>query len=183
MRIGVGLPNPVPGTPGERLVEWGVRAEERGFAGLATIDRIAYPSHDSLATLAAVTGATSRIGLITNILLAPAYPPALLARSVATIDRISGGRLTLGLAPGGRPDDYHVAGADFDNRGQAFDDALRLMHQVWAGEPVAGSQKPVGPTPTKDGRVPVVIGGSGARAVRRAVQWVPAGPPAADRST
>ncbi|MGH3648951.1 MAG: LLM class flavin-dependent oxidoreductase [Micromonosporaceae bacterium] len=171
MRIGIGLPNPVPDTPGERLVEWGRRAEERGFAGLATIDRIAYPSHDSLATLAAVAGATSRIGLMTNILLAPVYPPALLAKTSATIDRISDGRLTLGLAPGSRADDYAVAGAAFDTRGASFDAALRLLHQAWAGEPIAGGDKPVTPGPTKDERVPVLIGGSGARAVRRAVEW------------
>ena len=61
MKIGIGLPNTVPGTPGDLLVDWGVRAEELGFAGLATIDRLNYPNHDSLATLAAVAGATSRI--------------------------------------------------------------------------------------------------------------------------
>ena len=48
MQIGIGLPNPVPGTPGTRLLEWGRRAEERGFLGVATIDRLAYPSYDSL---------------------------------------------------------------------------------------------------------------------------------------
>src|SRR5689334_14576447 len=63
MRIGIGLPNPVPGISGSMLVEWARRAEERGFAGLATIDRLAYPSHDSLAALAAAAGATTRIGL------------------------------------------------------------------------------------------------------------------------
>ena len=53
MDIGIGLPNPVPGTPGRALVDWARRAEERGFAGLATIDRIAYPSYESLIALAA----------------------------------------------------------------------------------------------------------------------------------
>jgi len=48
MKIGIGLPNPVPGTPGPRLLEWARRAEDAGFSGLATIDRIAYPSYDSL---------------------------------------------------------------------------------------------------------------------------------------
>jgi hypothetical protein len=47
MKIGIGLPNTVPGTPGGLLVDWAMRAEERGFAGLATIDRIVYPSHDT----------------------------------------------------------------------------------------------------------------------------------------
>jgi predicted aconitase len=62
-------------------------AEERGFSGLATIDRIAYPSHDSLTTLAAAAGTTSRIGLMTNIVLGPTYPPVILAKIAA--DRIA----------------------------------------------------------------------------------------------
>src|SRR5947208_13864023 len=102
MKIGIGLPNPVPGTRGTDLVEWAKRAEDRGFEGLVTIDRIVYPSHDSLATLAAAAGATTRIGLMTNILLAPVYQPALLAKSAASIDSLSGGRFTLGMAAGGR---------------------------------------------------------------------------------
>src|SRR5262249_19735846 len=50
MKIGIGLPNAIKGLPGRRLVEWAQRAEERGFAGLTTVDRVAYPTYDSLAT-------------------------------------------------------------------------------------------------------------------------------------
>ena len=62
MDVGIGMPNPVPGTPGPTIVEWARRAEERGFVALATIDRIAYPSFDSLITLAAAAAVTERIG-------------------------------------------------------------------------------------------------------------------------
>ena len=171
MKIGIGLPNPVPGTPGTRLVEWARRAEERGFAALATIDRIAYPNYDSLATLAAAAGATSRIGLMTNILLAPLYPPVLLAKTTASVDQLSGGRLTLGLAPGGRPDDYALAGRDFDTRGRDFDAELDLLHRAWRGEPVGGSTLPVAPEPVNGARVPILFGGTGERAIRRVVTW------------
>src|SRR2546430_1688610 len=155
MEIGLGLPNPVRGTPGHALLDYARRAEERGFAGLATIDRIAYPSYDSLTTLAVAAGATSRIRLMPNILLAPVYPPALLAKAAASLDQLSGGRLTLGLAPGGRSDDYVVVGPgrDFATRGRDFDAALEVMHQAWRGEPVLGSDKPIGPTPFNDRRV------------------------------
>jgi alkanesulfonate monooxygenase SsuD/methylene tetrahydromethanopterin reductase-like flavin-dependent oxidoreductase (luciferase family) len=171
MKIGIGLPNTVPGTPGATLVEWARRAEERGFAGLSTLDRIVYPGYDSLTTLAAAAGATTRIGLITNILLAPLYPPVLLAKTSASLDQLSGGRLTLGLAPGGRPDDYAAAGRDFGTRGRDFDAALDLVHRAWQGEPVEGGTKPVGPIPVNGGRVPILFGGNGDRAVRRVVQW------------
>ena len=75
-----GLPNPVPNTEGHVLLDWAKRAEEAGFSGLVTIDRIAYPSYDSLTALSAAAGATERISLMTNILLAPIYSPVLLAR-------------------------------------------------------------------------------------------------------
>ena len=92
VKIGIGLPNPVPNTPGDLLVDWAQRAEAAGFSGLVTIDRIAYPSYDSLTSLAAAAGATKRISVMTNILLAPIYPPVLLAKTAASIDQISSGR-------------------------------------------------------------------------------------------
>jgi alkanesulfonate monooxygenase SsuD/methylene tetrahydromethanopterin reductase-like flavin-dependent oxidoreductase (luciferase family) len=171
MRIGIGLPNPVPGVPGTLLVDWARRAEERGFSALATIDRIVYPSHDSLASLAAAAGATSRIGLMTNILIAPAYPAVLLAKQAASIDQLSGGRLTLGLAAGGRADDFAATGQDFDHRGAAFDETLALMHKAWTGQAVDGFDHGIGPVPVNGVGVPVMIGGNGPRALRRMTQW------------
>ena len=170
MKLGIGLPNTIPGTPGDRLVEWGVRAEAAGFAGLATLDRINYPGHDSLATLAAVAGATTRIGLMTNILLAPNYPAVLLARSAATIDQISGGRLTLGLAPGGREDDYELTGVDFHKRGEVFDALLETVHKAWAGEPLLGDLAATAGA-FAEGRVPILIGGTSEATLRRVTRW------------
>jgi len=169
--IGIGLPNTVPDTPGTLLVEWARRAEERGFTGLATIDRIVYPNYDPLIALAAVAGATTRIGLFTNILIAPLHPPAMLAKASASLDQLSNGRLTLGLAAGGRADDYVAAGRDFRTRGRAFDETLAAVHRAWRGEPVAGGDMAVGPTPMHDQRVPILIGGSGDYAIRRTLEW------------
>src|SRR5438309_1717965 len=160
MDIGIGLPNPVPGTPGRRLVEWARRAEERGFSGLAAIDRIAYPSYESLITLAAAAAATERIGLVTNVLLAPTRNPVLLAKEAASVDQLSNGRLTLGLGVGGREDDFLATGQDFHSRGRRFDHDLELMHRAWKGEAVAGARKPITPRPTRPGGVPLLIGGT-----------------------
>lgn len=63
-----------------------------------------------MTSLGVAAGATSRIGLFTDILLAPAYPPVWLAKATASLDAMSGGRLTLGLGVGGRPDDYAAVG-------------------------------------------------------------------------
>ena len=171
MKIGIGLPNPVPNTEGHVLVEWAKRAEEAGFSGLVTIDRIAYPSYDSLTALSAAAGATERISLMTNILLAPIYPPVLLGKTAASIDQISGGRFTLGLAAGGRPDDYEVAGRDFHRRGRDYDHALEVMHQVWRGEVLAEGSSPASPTPTGDERVPILFGGNSDKTIERMITW------------
>jgi alkanesulfonate monooxygenase SsuD/methylene tetrahydromethanopterin reductase-like flavin-dependent oxidoreductase (luciferase family) len=170
VQIGIGLPNTVLDVPGRLLVDWARRAEERGFSSLATIDRFAYPSYDSLTALTAAAAVTERIGLLTNILLAPAYNPALLARVTASLDQVSEGRLTLGVGVGGRPDDYQLAGRSFEDRGARFDADLELLHQAWAGQPVAGSPFPVGP-PTTRGRVPLLVGGQPKLAAPRAVRW------------
>jgi len=170
MRIGIGLPNTVLDVPGETLVTWARRAEDRGFSTLATLDRVAYPNYDSLTTLAAAAAVTNRIGLLTNILLEPAYSPVLLAKITASVDQVSGGRLTLGLGVGARPDDYQLTGRSFSDRGRRLDADLELLHQAWAGEPVAGSQFPVGP-PTTRGQIPLLFGGQPSLAAPRAARW------------
>jgi len=170
VKLGIGLPNPVPGTAGETLVEWARKAESAGFSSLATIDRIAYPSYESLVTLAAVAGATERIGLVTNVLLAPTRNPVLLAKMAASVDQLSGGRLTLGLGVGSRKDDFDAIGQRFEDRGKHFDQTLELMHRVWKGELVNGAQKPIGPAPVRS-VVPILIGGYGDPAIRRVVKW------------
>lgn len=168
MEIGIGLPTTLD-TDGPTVLTWARRAEERGFSSLATIDRIVYPTYDSLTALAAAAGATSTIRLFPDILLAPVYPPAWLAKAAVSLQALSGGRLTLGVGVGGRPDDFAAMERSFDRRGQLMDDALEQLRLAAAGEPVTGD-RPVGPTPPGK-RVPVLVGGNGAAAVRRTVRW------------
>lgn len=170
MQIGIGLPNPIPGTPGEMLVRWARRAEEAGFSSLATIDRIVYPSYESLISLAAAAAVTERIGLMTNALLGPTRNPVLLAKEAASVDQLSGGRLTLGLGVGAREDDFEAAGQDFHTRGKRWDQDLELVHRAWRGEPL-GAGKPVGPRPAQGDRVPILIGGMSDPAIERTIRW------------
>jgi alkanesulfonate monooxygenase SsuD/methylene tetrahydromethanopterin reductase-like flavin-dependent oxidoreductase (luciferase family) len=171
MDVGIGLPNAVLGTPGSLFADWAKRAEERGFSSLATIGRVAYPSHEEIAVLSAAAAVTSRIGLMTNIMVAPTRNFVLLAKEAATLDQLSGGRFTLGMGVGGRPDDFEASGQEFANRGRRFDDGLDLMHRAWRGEPVAGAGKPVSPRPVNGDRVPMAIGGDPTHAIPRMVRW------------
>ena len=169
MRIGIGLPNPVPGTAGVTMVEWARRAEAAGFSSLATIDRIVFPSYDSLISLAAAAAVTERIGLLTNILLAPLRNEVLLAKESASVDRLSAGRLTLGLAAGGRPDDYAVVGRDFETRGRRLEQQIQVMGRLWRGEQLSDTGQPSVPLPGRE--VPILIGGSSDKAVERTVKY------------
>jgi alkanesulfonate monooxygenase SsuD/methylene tetrahydromethanopterin reductase-like flavin-dependent oxidoreductase (luciferase family) len=166
MEVGIGLPNAVRGVDRAGIVEWSRRAEAAGFSSLGTIDRIVYSNYESLIALAAAAAVTERIGLTTDILIAPLRAnTALFAKQAATIDALSGGRLTLGLAVGGRPDDYEASGVDFHERGQTFERQLEQMTSIWEGE---GG---VGPAPARGARPGLLIGGQSDAAFRRAARY------------
>jgi alkanesulfonate monooxygenase SsuD/methylene tetrahydromethanopterin reductase-like flavin-dependent oxidoreductase (luciferase family) len=110
MRIGIGLPNPVPDCSGRLPLEWAVTAERRGFSSVATIDRIAFPSYGSTTSLAAAAAVTEGIGLLSNIVVLPTRDPVVIAKETATVAAVSGGRLTLGVGVGAREDDFAATG-------------------------------------------------------------------------
>jgi alkanesulfonate monooxygenase SsuD/methylene tetrahydromethanopterin reductase-like flavin-dependent oxidoreductase (luciferase family) len=164
MDVGIGLPNTVKGVDRAGIVDWARAAEAAGFSSLGTIDRIAYGNYESLIALAAAAAVTERIRLVTDILIAPLRSnTALLAKQAATIDHLSGGRLVLGLAPGGREDDYELGGVDYRRRGRLFDRQLEDLGRFWRGE------GDVGPAPVH-GRPGLLVGGTSDAAFRRAAQ-------------
>ena len=166
MNVGIGLPNAVRGVDRAGIVEWAQRAEQAGFASLGTLDRLVYPNYESLIALAAAAAVTERIELVTDILIAPLRSnTALLAKQAATIDSLSGGRLTLGLAVGGRQDDFEASGVDFSRRGRIFEQQLAEMTAVWSGE------RGIGPAPGHGGRPGLLIGGSADVAYQRAAKY------------
>jgi alkanesulfonate monooxygenase SsuD/methylene tetrahydromethanopterin reductase-like flavin-dependent oxidoreductase (luciferase family) len=162
--VGIGLPNEVRGVDRRGTVEWARRAEDAGFSSLGTLDRLVFPNYESLVSLAAAAAVTERIRLVTDILIAPLRTnTALFAKQAATIDHLSEGRLVLGLAVGGREDDFAVSGADFRARGRTFDRQLEELAAHWSGE------TGIGPGPPR-GRPTLLIGGRSDAAFRRAAR-------------
>jgi alkanesulfonate monooxygenase SsuD/methylene tetrahydromethanopterin reductase-like flavin-dependent oxidoreductase (luciferase family) len=184
MEIAIGLPNAVPGTTGEQLTEWARRADKAGFSSLGTIDRIAYPNLEPLVSLAAAAAVTERIRLATTIMIVPYRENAtILAEQAASLQKISDGRLVLGLAVGGREDDYEAAGVDFASRGKAFEAMMERMREVWDGSAASsGSAEDSGVGPDVASNPPKVIMGGGAdivfeRAAKYGDGWVMGGGP------
>jgi alkanesulfonate monooxygenase SsuD/methylene tetrahydromethanopterin reductase-like flavin-dependent oxidoreductase (luciferase family) len=121
--------------------------------------------------LAAVATVTSRARLMTSILIAPLRNAGMLAKQAATIDAISGGRLTLGMAVGGREDDYIAGAAEFRGRGKRMDRMIEHMKRVWSGELFMDGSEPVGPAPLQPRGPELLIGGSAPAAVARVGRW------------
>ncbi|TGD84545.1 LLM class flavin-dependent oxidoreductase [Mycolicibacterium sp. CH28] len=159
MEIGIGLPSHIAGVAGTVIAPWAQRAEDRGFEYVTTIDRLVYPSLDSVVALTVAAGATTALGLVTNVLLAPLYHPLVLAKHLASLAACVGDRLPIGIGVGSRPDDYTAVGVDFAGRGRVLDEQIAVMRGVWRGEPA------LCPAPVD---IPLLFGGRSPATIRRA---------------
>ena len=171
MDIGIGIPNTVPGATGGQLLDWARRADAAGFSSLATIGAVSFPGYEELTVFAAAGAVTERIRFMPNVLIAPARSTAELAKQAASVDQLTGGRLTLGLGVGWRATDFQLTGRDYGDRGRRFEEQLRQLQTAWAGEPLAEGTAPVGPPPVQQPGIPMLIGGQTDASVRRAVEF------------
>ncbi|MCI0849190.1 MAG: LLM class flavin-dependent oxidoreductase [Chloroflexi bacterium] len=174
MKIGIGLPGAVPGVKGDFILEWAQRADAGPFSTLGTIDRLVYPNYEPFIMLSAAAAVTTRIRLMTGVMLAPLRNEGVLAKQAASLDAISNGRLTLGLGVGRRADDYRAAPARYNNRGRRFEQQIATMKRIWAGEDVDPDPDPdkhvgpMGPPPVQKGGPEILIGGGTPQAIARA---------------
>ncbi|GII84849.1 luciferase [Sphaerisporangium siamense] len=167
MKVGLGLPI----ADVDELLTWARRAESATFTTLGLLDRVVYGNPEPMVTLGAVAGATSTIRLMTEVLIAPLRRPALLAKQAATLDRLSGGRFTLGLGVGVRDDDFRAVGVDRRQRGRILDEQVRALRRVWAGEPYGEGAGPIGPAPARPGGPEVLFGGFVPATAERVAHW------------
>jgi alkanesulfonate monooxygenase SsuD/methylene tetrahydromethanopterin reductase-like flavin-dependent oxidoreductase (luciferase family) len=163
MKIGIGLPTTNPGVSGDLLLEWARRAEAGPFSSLGVLDRVAYQNYEPFVALAAAAAVTTRIRLATMIVIAPLRNTVLLAKQAASVDALSSGRLTLGLAVGARGEDYEVARVEARGRGRRFAEQLELIRDVWEEGRVG---------PARSGRAPqLLVGGGSGEALARMARY------------
>jgi probable F420-dependent oxidoreductase len=204
--LSVGLPNfgsMLAGNGWGDLVAAAQAAERAGVHRLVVVDHVVMGPHtdayswgrfptppdapwlEPLTVLAALAGVTSRIRLATGILIAPLRAGAVLAKTAATLDVMSGGRLDLGVGTGWQKEEYDAVGLDFAQRGQLLSDTLAVCRALWSSSPASVDLPTISfretwcePKPLQPGGVPLWVSGSLAppvleRVVASGDGWIP----------
>jgi len=186
MTAGVHLPQAGPAASGEALRRTAVLAEELGFADVWVSDHLAVPTgaayppsayvFEPLTTMSWIAAHTQRVGIGTTVLVLPMRHPLNVAKSVATIDQFSGGRVILGVAAGWLEAEFDALGIPFHERGARTDEAISMLRSFWTSDHITetypvhhstlASMRTL-PQPVR--HVPLWIGGHADVALRRAI--------------
>jgi probable F420-dependent oxidoreductase len=133
---------------------------------------------DPMIALSFAAAASSRIAIATGVLLLPEHNPVVVAKQAASLDRLSGGRLTLGVGVGWSKEEFDALGVPFEHRGTRTAEYVAAMRTLWRddvasfdGKLVSFDSIRVNPKPVRDRRVPIVVGGNSDPALRRVVAW------------
>jgi alkanesulfonate monooxygenase SsuD/methylene tetrahydromethanopterin reductase-like flavin-dependent oxidoreductase (luciferase family) len=172
MDVGMTLPVMEPDLDADVLEAWCRAIDSGPFSALCFGERMAFDNPDILTLLGAVAAWTSRVRVVTTVVVPQLHDPVMLAKALATADVLTQGRLTVGLGVGGRREDYVAVGADPSTQTMAELEARALtMKRVWAGEAVTAAVRAVGPPPVQAGGPPLLVGTMGPRTMRSAVTW------------
>jgi probable F420-dependent oxidoreductase len=208
MRLGFALPQVGSIAGPDPIARVAARAEELGYNSLWVLDRLLYPLNprapypvgdgslpavykrvlDPLQTLAFAAARTKKIGIGTSVLNLPWYNPVMLARTLASLDVLSGGRLRVGFGIGWSPDEYEAAGTEWKTRGKRADEYITAIKKIWTTDPVevkgsdfAVSKSTVALKPAQKPHPPIYMAaytpGAMSRVAREANGWFPVGVP------
>src|SRR5438874_4368861 len=201
MEFGLHLPNPGPFANGPDILRTAKAAEDLGFHSVWLFDHLFTPTnleskypytpdgsypmlpelpfYDPVSVMAALAGATERIKFGTRVLI-PAYRhPVVLAKELATTDAIAGGRMLLGVGAGWMAEEFDAVDVPMQERFARLDEHVALMRNAWqqgvaghAGRFYSHVEAGFGPQPPQPGStIPILVGGHGDAALRRAARW------------
>lgn len=177
-KVGLCFVNPAPQIESGFVTAMAKKCDEAGLDTFWTIDRIAYDNLEPLTLLAAAAAVTKRIRLGTSVLLPGVRHPVILAKTVASLDFLSGGRVTLGVGFGSRANDFSAVEIPFEGRGSRAEEAIKLMRRLWTEEGVTHEGRffkvtnlTIGPRPIQSPHPPIWMGGSADSALKRAAKF------------
>lgn len=185
MHLEIVLPDESPDQSPDLLADLARTADETGFAALWLPDHVLPPGeygtasgfggvYEALITLGHLAAVTRRIRLGTSVLVLPLRNPFVVAKQVATLDRLSGGRMVLGVGAGWSEQEYAAVGVPFGERGARLDEGIDLLRTLWRGETAfTGDRFGFGygvfePKPARP--IPIMVGGISRRAFRRVAE-------------
>jgi alkanesulfonate monooxygenase SsuD/methylene tetrahydromethanopterin reductase-like flavin-dependent oxidoreductase (luciferase family) len=174
MQVGMTLPVMEPDLWADSgtLEAWARASDEGPFSSVCFGERMAFDNPETLTLLGAVAAWTERVRIATTVVVPQLHDPVLLAKALATGDRLSGGRLSVGLGVGGRVEDYRAVGADPATQTmRELADRAAVLRAVWRGEQVTDALRTVGPAPVQDGGPELLVGTMGPRTIRNAAGW------------
>lgn len=169
MKIGLSIPPTI--TSPDHFEAWVGRVDAGPFSTLGVLDRIVYSNFEPLVTLAAAAALTTRVRLMTEVLISLVRNTTILAKESATLDLLSRGRLTLGIGLGGREDDYLATGVPYEHRGKRLEEQLEQMKRIWAGQPVGANVGPMGPQPAQTHGPKLLLGGYTTGTIQRVARF------------
>ena len=171
MEIGMNLPVMAPGLDRDTFLQWCERIDAGFFASIAAGERISFYNPDMTAALAAAAALTNRVKVVSGVFVPMLHHPVMLAKQLATIDVLSGGRFVAGLGVGGREQDYQSVDAPLGHRLTRLAQSVETMRSVWRGEPVVEGALPVGPTPVQEGGPKLLAGSLMVESIQAASKW------------
>lgn len=173
-KLGLCFVNPVPQIQPGFVPAMAKKCEEIELDSFWSIDRIAYDNLEPLTLLATAAAVTKKIRLGTSVLLPAVRHPAIVAKTVASLDFLSGGRVTMGIGFGSRPNDFSAVGLPFEGRGSRAEEAIKLIRRLWTEENVTHQGRffqvtnlTIGPRPIQSPHPPIWMGGSADTALKR----------------
>lgn len=146
------------------------RAEAGPFASLSCGERIIGPTCEMRTLLAAAAAVTERIRIVPSLYVLPMHDAVWAAKEIATLDVVSGGRVSVTVGVGGREHDYRAVGADFSRRYARMDEQVGRMRRIWSGEPPFEGCDEIGPRPVQP-EIPILAGVMGPKGMARAARW------------
>lgn len=197
MEVGLHLPSAQPGASAEAVLEVAGAAERLGFDAVWMYDHLFTPADlgsvypysrdgsyalssddpflDPLACFGVIAGATQRIAIGTAVLVAAYRHPIVLGKILATVESFAPGRVVLGVGAGWMREEFDALGISYERRGARLDEYMRALRAIWSGEPVAFegefySWTEGGFLPAPTAPIPLIVGGHGDRALRRAAR-------------